>query len=271
VTVATANSTERLDVALVRRGLARSREHASALIATGGVTMPGRTGLKPSTRVSTDTPVTATPTGPSYVSRGGAKLAGALAELGPLGLRVDGRRCLDAGASTGGFTQVLLESGARVVHAVDVGTAQLAPVLRGDPRVIVHDATNVRTLGPATIGGPVDLVVADLSFISLRKVLASLTQCVVGDGDLLPLVKPQFEVGRGRVGPRGVVRSNELRAEAVANVADAAAQLGFGVAGAAVSRLPGPAGNIEYILWLRRDTPPADSELLATIVQSGSG
>jgi 23S rRNA (cytidine1920-2'-O)/16S rRNA (cytidine1409-2'-O)-methyltransferase len=262
--------TERLDVLLVRRGLARSREQASTLIADGAVAVQGQTVTKASTRVQADTIVTATPSGPTYVSRGGHKLAGALAELLPIGLVVAGRTCLDAGASTGGFTQVLLEAGAAVVHAVDVGTAQLAATLAGDERVVVHDATNVRELDPATLGGPVDLVVADLSFISLRKVLAGLAGSVRNEGDLLLMVKPQFEVGRGRVGADGVVRSPDLRAEAVAGVAESAADLGFGVAGASVSRLPGPAGNVEYFLWCRRDAPIAGPDAFQALVGTGS-
>ena len=261
---------ERIDVLLVKRGLARSREQASTLIAAGAVAVQGRTVTKASTRVHADAAVTATSTGPTYVSRGGHKLAGALADLAPVGLVVAGRRCLDAGASTGGFTQVLLEAGAAVVHAVDVGTAQLAPLLTGDPRVVVHDATNVRELDPATLDGPVDLAVADLSFISLRKVLSGLAGCVVAAGDLLLMVKPQFEVGRGRVGADGVVRSADLRAEAVAGVAESAAALGFGVAGASVSRLPGPAGNVEYFLWCRRDAPRAEADAIAALVRTGS-
>ncbi|MDQ3114317.1 MAG: TlyA family RNA methyltransferase [Actinomycetota bacterium] len=261
---------ERLDVLLVRRGLARSREHASTLIAAGAVTVRGQTVTKASTRVGTDAPVVASSVGPSYVSRGGHKLAGALADLGPAGLVVVGRRCLDAGASTGGFTQVLLEAGAGIVHAVDVGTAQLAPSLVADPRVVVHDATNVRDLDPQMLGGPVDLVVADLSFISLGKVLAGLARCVVETGDLLLMVKPQFEVGRGRVGADGVVRSPDLRLLAVAAVAESAAELGLGIAGASVSRLPGPAGNIEYFLWCRRDAPEVDAASLEALVRTAS-
>jgi 23S rRNA (cytidine1920-2'-O)/16S rRNA (cytidine1409-2'-O)-methyltransferase len=262
--------TERLDIVLVRRGLARSREQASTLIAAGAVTVHGRTVTKASTRVDADASITATPTGPSYVSRGGHKLAGALTDLAPAGLSVTGRGCLDAGASTGGFTQVLLEAGAVVVHAVDVGTAQLAAALAEDPRVVVHDSTNVRDLEPSMLGGPVELAVADLSFISLPKVMAGLARCVSADGDLLLMVKPQFEVGRGRVGADGVVRSAGLRTEAVAGVAAAAAALGFGLAGASVSQLPGPAGNVEYFLWCRRDVPVAEPASMGVLVQSGS-
>lgn len=262
--------TERLDVLLVRRGLARSREHASTLIAAGAVEVHGRTVTKASTRVGGEAVVVATSTGPTYVSRGGYKLAGALADLGPAGLQVAGRTCLDAGASTGGFTQVLLEAGAAVVHAVDVGTAQLAATLVADSRVVVHDNTNVRDLDPSTLGGAIEVAVADLSFISLVKVLEGLARCVVSTGDLLLMVKPQFEVGRGRVGADGVVRSPDLRLGAVTAVAESAAGLGLGVAGASVSRLPGPAGNIEYFLWCRRDAVGVDLGALDALVRTGS-
>jgi 23S rRNA (cytidine1920-2'-O)/16S rRNA (cytidine1409-2'-O)-methyltransferase len=197
-------------------------------------------------------------TGDDYVSRGGHKLAGALTAFD--GLAVQGRRCLDAGASTGGFTDVLLRRGAASVAAVDVGYGQIAWSLRTDARVTVIERTNVRTLTPDLIGGPADLTVADLSFISLRLVLAALAACTSPDGDLVPMVKPQFEVGRERVGEGGVVRDPALRAEAVLDVAAAAAQLGLGVAGVTVSPLPGPSGNVEFFLWLRRDAPPVSPD-----------
>src|SRR3954467_15351125 len=166
----------RLDAELVRRGLARSREHASDLIAEKRVKVAGVVATKPATGVSTDVAlvVVPDPDRPDYVSRGGHKLAGALRVFQPLGLRVEGRRCLDAGASTGGFTDVLLRAGAREVVAVDVGYGQLAWSLRSDDRVRVHDRTNVRELTTELVGGPVDVVVGDLSFISLRLVLGRL-------------------------------------------------------------------------------------------------
>jgi 23S rRNA (cytidine1920-2'-O)/16S rRNA (cytidine1409-2'-O)-methyltransferase len=202
-----------------------------------------------------------------YVSRGGHKLAGALAAFGPRGLVVAGRRCLDAGASTGGFTDVLLRSGARQVVAVDVGYGQLAWPIRTDERVVVLERTNVRTLTPDMIGGPVDLTVADLSFISLRLVLPALSGCT--EGDLALMVKPQFEVGRERVGSGGVVRDWRLRAEAVLDVAAAAAGLGLGVAGVAASPLPGPSGNVEFFVWFRRDAPAADRAEIERVVAEG--
>jgi len=262
----------RLDAELVRRGLARSREQAVALIEAGQVEVRGTAARKAAALVDPADPVRVRDDGAvQYASRGGYKLAGALAEFGPAGLVVTGRRCLDAGASTGGFTDVLLRAGAVEVVAVDVGYGQLAWALRTDARVRVHDRTNVRSLTPELIGGPVDLVVADLSFISLRLVLPALAACTGPGGDLVPMVKPQFEVGRERVGPGGVVRNPALRAEAVLSVAAAAQPLGFGVAGVVGSPLPGPAGNVEYFLWLRRDAPPADPGRVHTMVAGTDG
>ena len=244
----------RLDAELVRRGLARSREQAAELVSAGRVTVAGATAAKPATQVTTDVAivVVSDPERPDYVSRGGHKLAGALAAFEPLGLSVIGRRCLDAGASTGGFTDVLLRAGAAEVVAVDVGYGQLAWSLRSDERVTVHDRTNVREITAELLGGPVDLVVGDLSFISLALVLEPLVAVTAADGDLVLMVKPQFEVGKDRVGKGGVVRDPLLRAEAIAAVAERAAVLGWGARSLARSPLPGPAGNVEFFLWLRR-------------------
>ncbi|MDQ6875395.1 MAG: TlyA family RNA methyltransferase [Actinomycetota bacterium] len=253
----------RLDAELVRRGLARSRTQAAELVVAGRVLVDGLAATKPATAVAPQTAVRlATPAGPGYASRGGHKLAGALDSLAADGLTVSGRRCLDAGASTGGFTDVLLRRGAREVVAVDVGYGQLAWNLRTDPRVTTFDRTNVRGLRPEAIGGPVAVAVADLSFISLRLVLGALIRCVRPDGDLLPLVKPQFEVGRARLGAGGVVRDAGLWRESVGRVADSAAEYGWGVAGVVRSPLPGPAGNVEFFLWLRRGAPAADPDAL---------
>ncbi len=260
----------RLDAELVRRGLARSREQAVQLVQDGLVTVGGAVAGKPATGVTADAAIVVRPPDPdepSYVSRGGHKLAGALTALSELD--VEGRRCLDAGASTGGFTDVLLRGGAREVVAVDVGYGQLAWALQQDSRVLVRDRTNVRDLTPDAIGGQVDLVVTDLSFISLRLVLPALFGCVRPDGDLLVLVKPQFEVGRDRVGRGGVVRDPDLRAEAVLRVATAAADLGWGTRGVTASRLPGPAGNVEYFCWLRRSAPAPRPEDVRAAVAAG--
>jgi 23S rRNA (cytidine1920-2'-O)/16S rRNA (cytidine1409-2'-O)-methyltransferase len=256
----------RLDAELVRRKLARSREHAGALIAAGRVTVGGNTAAKPATQVETSAAVVVRPDSddPDYVSRGGHKLAGALAVFGPRGLRTEGRRALDAGASTGGFTDVLLRAGAAHVVAVDVGYGQLAWSLRNDDRVTVKDRTNVRELTLDDVdGSPVALVVGDLSFIPLRLVLPALLRCAAPDADLVLMVKPQFEVGRERLGSGGVVRSPRLRAEAVRTVAEQAAEHGLGALGVTASTLPGPSGNVEYFLWLRAGAPdldPADVE-----------
>ncbi|HEY3258860.1 MAG TPA: TlyA family RNA methyltransferase [Pseudonocardiaceae bacterium] len=241
----------RLDAELVRRGLARSREHAGQLIADGRVTVAGTVARKAATAVGADAPVRVRSTDePDWASRGAYKLLGALAAFLPRGLTVAGRRCLDAGASTGGFTDVLLRHGAAHVVAVDVGYGQLAWRLRTDERVTVRDRTNVRNLTVEDIGGPVDLVVADLSFISLRLVLPALTACAASSADLLPMIKPQFEVGRERLGAGGVVRDPLDRADAVLQVVRAAGELGWRLRDVVASPLPGPSGNVEYFAWL---------------------
>ena len=243
----------RIDAELVRRGLARSRQQAAELISAGKVTVDGMPAVKAATAVSTTADlVIAADAADNWVSRGAYKLIGALDDL-----RIDigGRDCLDAGASTGGFTEVLLDRGANRVVAVDVGYGQLAWSLRTDPRVVVVERTNVRDLSPELIGGPVEVVVADLSFISLTAVLPVLAGCASPDADIVPMVKPQFEVGRGRVGAGGVVRDPALRASAVLAVAECAGRLGWATVGATASPLPGPAGNVEYFLHLRADPP----------------
>jgi 23S rRNA (cytidine1920-2'-O)/16S rRNA (cytidine1409-2'-O)-methyltransferase len=244
----------RLDAELVRRGLARSREHAAELVAGGRVKVGGAVAGKAATGVTTDVAIVVAddPDRPDYVSRGGHKLAGALDVFQPIGLRVEGRRCLDAGASTGGFTDVLLRRGARQVVAVDVGYGQLAWSLQSDERVQVHDRQNVRELTTDVVGGTVDLVVGDLSFISLVLLLDALIGVTDPDGDLALMVKPQFEVGKDRVGKGGVVRDPALRAEAVDQVVAAAAQRGWGAVAVARSPLPGPSGNVEFFVWFRR-------------------
>jgi len=259
----------RLDAELVRRGLARSREHASELIAEGRVRVAGAPATKPATGVTTDVAIVVSPDPdkPDYVSRGGHKLAGALAAFAPLGFTVRGRRCLDAGASTGGFTDVLLRAGAAEVVAVDVGYGQLAWVLQSDERVQVHDRTNIRDLTAELIGGPVDVVVGDLSFISLRLVLDALLGVVADDADLALMVKPQFEVGKDRVGKGGVVRDQELRIEAVTEVAQAAAARGWGARAVTTSPLPGPSGNIEYFLWLTKGDARVGADDISTEVR----
>jgi 23S rRNA (cytidine1920-2'-O)/16S rRNA (cytidine1409-2'-O)-methyltransferase len=260
----------RLDAELVRRGLARSREQAAELIATGRVAVGGQVAAKPATQVGRDAAVTVADdadAGPQYVSRGGHKLAGALAAFA--GLDVAGKRCLDAGASTGGFTDVLLRAGAGHVVAADVGYGQLAWSLQTDERVTVLDRVNVRTLEAALVAPPPQVVVADLSFIALSKVLPALVACAAPDADFVLMVKPQFEVGKGRVGPHGVVRSPGDRADAVRSVCDTAWGLGLGVNGVTASPLPGPAGNVEYFVWFRRGAPPLDEAALREAIDAG--
>jgi 23S rRNA (cytidine1920-2'-O)/16S rRNA (cytidine1409-2'-O)-methyltransferase len=261
----------RLDAELVRRGLARSRDHASSLIAEGHVSVAGMRASKPATGVTTDQPIVVSSDGEgdSYASRGGHKLAGALEAFGPAGLQVAGRRGLDAGASTGGFTDVLLRAGATQVVAVDVGYGQLVWSLRNDERVVVLDRTNVRDLTEELVGGPVDLVTGDLSFISLVLVLPALSAVAAPDADLVLMVKPQFEVGKERLGRGGVVREPSLRREAVLTVAGAAAGLGWGTRDVVASPLPGPSGNVEYFLWLRRDADGATEQMVAQAVADG--
>jgi 23S rRNA (cytidine1920-2'-O)/16S rRNA (cytidine1409-2'-O)-methyltransferase len=250
----------RLDSELVRRGLARSRQQAAELIAEGRVMVRGVAASKAATSVEIDAPVVVRKDeGPEWASRGALKLVGALTAFEPLGLSVAGRRCLDAGASTGGFTDVLLHRGAARVVAADVGYGQLVWRLRTDERVEVLDRTNVRSLTPEAIGGQVSLTVADLSFISLRTVLPALTACTEPTGDVVPMVKPQFEVGRRRLGPGGVVREPELRVAALREVTAAATALGWYPRAAVASPAPGPAGNVEYFLWLST-VRPADQQ-----------
>jgi 23S rRNA (cytidine1920-2'-O)/16S rRNA (cytidine1409-2'-O)-methyltransferase len=239
----------RVDAELVRRGLARSRQQAAELIGAGLVRIDGMPAAKPATAVAVDASLTvAAGDERTWVSRGAHKLIGA---LDAFDIAVTDRRCLDAGASTGGFTEVLLDRGAREVVAVDVGYGQLAWPLRSDERVSVLERTNVRSLTPSTIGGAVDLAVADLSFISLSTVLPALVSCASDDADIVPMVKPQFEVGKDLVGAGGVVSDPQLRASAVLAVAGRAAQLQWHTVGVTASPLPGPSGNVEYFLHLR--------------------
>ncbi|MEO3804867.1 TlyA family RNA methyltransferase [Nonomuraea sp. B1E8] len=251
----------RLDSELVRRGLARSREQATQLIEAGRVSVGGRRAGKPATQVDTASAIVVADSqdGPDYVSRGAHKLLGALEAFGSLA--VEGRRCLDAGASTGGFTDVLLRRGAAHVLAVDVGYGQLAWSLRTDERVTVMERVNVRDLTPGMVGEPPTLVVGDLSFISLRLVLPALAEVAASRADLVMLVKPQFEVGKDRVGAGGVVRDPGLRARSVRDAAAKAQDLGLTVRGVTASPLPGPSGNVEYLLWLGKgegEPPVAD-------------
>ena len=235
----------RLDIALVERGLARSRTQAAALIRAGHVTVDGRTITKPSWPVTDGQTIAAE--AEKWVSRAAHKLIGALDDSGvPVP-----RRVLDAGASTGGFTQVCLERGAEAVYAIDVGHGQLADVIREDPRVHVHEGLNLRDLTLEDLDGqPVDLIVGDVSFISLTILLPRLLGVLNSDGEALLLVKPQFEVGRERLGRGGIVHDPRLRRKAVDGVVAAAAELGWRERWRGESRLPGTSGNVEFFVRL---------------------
>jgi 23S rRNA (cytidine1920-2'-O)/16S rRNA (cytidine1409-2'-O)-methyltransferase len=237
---------QRLDERLVAESLAPSRSRAEALIRAGRVLVDDAPVEKPGTRVAPGARVRLRGGERRFVSRGGEKLAGALEDLG---VDPGGKCCLDVGASTGGFTDCLLQAGARRVIAVDVGYGQLDPRLRSDARVSVFERTNVRHLDAAALPADIQLVTVDVSFISLRLLLPRLRELAPG-AELLVLVKPQFEVGRGRVGKGGVVRDEGLRSEAVAAVGEAAEQLGYRVLGRVESRLAGPKGNREVFLRL---------------------
>lgn len=245
----------RLDQELVSRGLARSRTHAAKLIAAGRVVRAGTVLTKPSASIQPEDSLIVTDDGgPDYVSRAGHKLAGALAAFP--GVSPAGLRCLDAGASTGGFTDVLLRAGAKEVAAVDVGHGQLVDSLRADPRVRVFEGMNVRYFTPDQIGGTVELTVADLSFISLTMVVGPLAAATAPGGSLLLMVKPQFEVGRELLNRTGVVTDPARHRLAVERVAEAAVGAGLEIAGIARSPLPGQNGNVEFFMWM---SVPEDS------------
>jgi 23S rRNA (cytidine1920-2'-O)/16S rRNA (cytidine1409-2'-O)-methyltransferase len=247
--------TARIDTELVRRGLARSRAHAGDLIRSGRVDVDGGPAAKPAQPVPDDASIEVAGVPEDRdVGRGAAKLRAALAELGADGggPQVRRRRCLDVGASTGGFTQVLLAAGAASVVALDVGHGQLAAAVADDPRVTERSGVNIRQVGPDDLGGRFELLVADLSFISLTLVMPRLADLVKPGGDLVLLVKPQFEVGRDRLGKTGVVRSAQQRDEAVDAVRTAAESAGLTVEAVVSSRVPGGTGNVEFFLWARR-------------------
>jgi 23S rRNA (cytidine1920-2'-O)/16S rRNA (cytidine1409-2'-O)-methyltransferase len=245
-----ASRRKRIDVLLVERGLAESRAKAQALVMAGAVVAGEARVDKPGALVDPEAPLRLKEDAATrkYVSRGALKLERAL-DLFPVDPR--GKVCADLGASTGGFTDLLLQRGASRVYAVDVGYGQLHPKLRGDPRVVVLERENARSLDAARLGERVDLVTADLSFISLRLVLPSV-KAILGDGgEAILLVKPQFEVGKGEVGKGGVVRDEAKRRAALDGIRAAARSLGFEAIGEAESPIEGPAGNREWLLALR--------------------
>jgi len=257
----------RLDAELVRRGLARSREVAADLIAANKVLVNGMVVSKSASVVDAQSSIKLADEQDEYVSRGGHKLSGALDHFS--NLNVAGVTALDAGASTGGFTDVLLKRGVKKVVAVDVGYGQLAWQLQSDARVKILDRVNVRHLTAAQVGEQIELVVADLSFISLKLVLPALFSVASEAANFLVMVKPQFEVGKDKLGAGGVVRDAQLRKEAVAAVATSAYEQGFGCLGVVASPLPGPSGNVEYFLWLQKGAPALRQVDLDLAIETG--
>lgn len=243
-------SKKRLDVVVVEQGLCPSRTRARSLILAGRVIVDDQRVDKPGATVREGARVRLKGEDMPYVSRGGLKLAGALAEFAGAGLCLEGKVVMDVGASTGGFTDCALQAGARRVYAIDVGYGQLAWKLVEDPRVEAIDRQNIRTLEPERIGEAVEAVVADCSFISLTKVLPHLPAFLAPRADVVALVKPQFELGPGRVGKGGIVRDEVDRLEALNSVQDAASALGFSVRGNCVAAVAGRDGNREWLTWL---------------------
>jgi 23S rRNA (cytidine1920-2'-O)/16S rRNA (cytidine1409-2'-O)-methyltransferase len=249
----------RLDAELVRRGLLGSRRQAVEAITAGRVRVGGSPAPAPARLVAVDEPIQVTGAPPCFVSRGGEKLAAALERFV---VDVRDKRCLDAGASTGGFTDCLLQAGAAHVEAVDVGRGQLAWVLRDDPRVTVRERTNVRALEASDLGGPVDVTVADLSFISLVTVAPALARCTAPDGDLVLLVKPQFEAGRPRIGKGGVVRDPAVHRAVLREVTNGLRDAGLHVVDVMVSPLTGADGNVEFLVHCDARGPTIDGARL---------
>ncbi len=259
----------------MRRGLVPSRQAAREAIDAGRVTVSGASAAKPARLVAPDEPVVVTGDPPRFVSRGGEKLAGALARFA---IDPTGRRALDAGSSTGGFTDCLLQHGAARVVAVDVGYGQLHERLRADDRVEVHERTNVRDLAPGDLGAPFPLVVADLSFISLRAVLDSLVGLAAPGADLVLLVKPQFEAGRAEASRgRGVIRDPDVWRRVLDDVVDALRGRGAAIMGAMVSPITGADGNVEFLLHARTappdptPAPPLAPDLAAVVAEASGG
>ncbi len=260
---------QRIDTLLAERGLARSRSSAAESVRAGRVRI-GRDGplaTKPGELVPDETDLRVLEA-PAYVSRGGVKLQNA---LDALGVDVTGRVCLDVGASTGGFTDCLLKRGAARVVALDVGYGQLDWSLRNDPRVAVMERVNARELQPEALADAPGLVTVDVSFISLAKVLPAVARCVTSEGEILAMVKPQFELGRAEVGRGGVVRSAEDRRRALVFIASLAPGLGLSFCGFAPSGLAGPKGNLETFAWFGHGDPVDDVQAAAVGADPGEG
>ena len=256
---------ERLDVLLIKRNLAESREKAKAIIMAGSVFVDGQREDKAGSSFQEDVQIEVKGHTLPYVSRGGLKLEKALAEFD---VTVEGKVCTDVGSSTGGFTDCMLQNGAVKVYAIDVGRGQLDWELRQDDRVVCMEKTNIRYVTPADIGEPVDFSSIDVSFISLTKVLEPIRRYLKADGEIVALIKPQFEAGREKVGKKGVVREKSTHHEVIEKVAGYANSIGFEVLNINFSPIKGPEGNIEYLLHLRKceGDPPAIGVDLVTVV-----
>lgn len=239
---------ERLDVLMVQRSLAESREKAKALIMSGIVYVNGQKEDKAGTSFEETVQIEVRGSTLKYVSRGGLKLEKAMSHFG---VELAGRVCMDVGASTGGFTDCMLQNGAVKVYAVDVGHGQLAWKLRNDDRVICMEKTNIRYVTPEDIGDHIEFASIDVSFISLTKVLGPVKQLLTDDGQVVCLIKPQFEAGREKVGKKGVVREKSVHLEVIEMVMGYAGSIGFGILGLEFSPIKGPEGNIEYLLYLQ--------------------
>lgn len=249
----------RLDVLLVSRGLAESREKAKAVIMEGKVFVKGQREDKAGTMFDEKVPIEIHGQKLRYVSRGGLKLEKAVAHFD---LQLEGKVCMDVGSSTGGFTDCMLQNGARMVYAVDVGTNQLDWKLRSDPRVTVMEKTNIRYLLPEQIGEAPQFASIDVAFISLTKVLLPVRNLLAPDGQVVALIKPQFEAGREKVGKKGVVREKSTHIEVIRQVLSYAWSIGFSILALEFSPIKGPEGNIEYLVWLQKTDREEEEELL---------
>ena len=252
---------ERLDILVTERGLAASREKAKALIMAGEVWVNGQREDKPGTSFEEDVQIEIRGNALPFVSRGGLKLDKAVKCFG---LDLKDYVCMDVGASTGGFTDCMLQNGASKVYSIDVGYGQLDWKLRNDPRVVCMEKTNVRYITPDQIGEPVDFVSVDVSFISLEKILLPVKACMKDGAEMVCLIKPQFEAGREKVGKKGVVRDKKVHEEVVDRIRDFAISSGFGILGLDHSPIKGPEGNIEYLLYLTNGAAPADVKVPET-------
>ena len=262
---------ERLDVLLVNRGLAASREKAKAIIMSGIVFVDGQREDKAGSTFDDRIPIEIKGSTLKYVSRGGLKLEKAMQHFD---VTLEGKVCMDVGSSTGGFTDVLLKNGAAKVYAVDVGYGQLAWSLRTDPRVVCMERTNIRYVTYEQIPEEMDVAVADLSFISLRLVLGAVCALLKPDGEMVCLVKPQFEAGKDKVGKKGVVRDPAVHADVLREFLRYAPECGFGVRGLDFSPIRGPEGNIEYLAWLKKNAdsiPEPDIEALVAASHAAHG